>query len=177
MHTPPHTSTPPQYPPQPRDSEKKPHWSPGLSKQGLSSRAVGPHTAQKEGLPRGDEMDPQHPGQPPKPPSPSAPSKEEAKLMTQLLLTLSIPAPRPRPHPLEVHPPDPTSGWSLSSLHPVLSTSHPSPSSRHSRKWPLKGWLAPGHYPHSPPTLQLVQLFCGVFALTTPLPTPGVGLG
>ena len=83
-------------------------------------------------------MDPQHPGQPPKPPSPSAPSKEEAKLMTQLLLTLSIPAPRPRPHPLEVHPPDPTSGWSLSSLHPVLSTSHPSPSSRHSRKWPLK---------------------------------------
>ena len=24
---------------------------------------------------------------------------------------------------------------------------------------------------------QLVQLFCGVFALTTPLLTPGVGLG
>lgn len=53
MHTPPHTSTPPQYPPQPRDSEKKPHWSPGLSKQGLSSQAVGPHSAQKEGLPQG----------------------------------------------------------------------------------------------------------------------------
>lgn len=53
-HTDAHSTThqQPQHHPQPRNSEKKPHWSPGLSKQGLSSQAVGPHPAQEEGLPQ-----------------------------------------------------------------------------------------------------------------------------
>lgn len=64
------------------------------------------------------------------------------------------------------------------SLSPVLSTSHPFPSFRHSRKHPLKGLLAPGHHPNPLLTSRLVQLFC-ICSHYPPPPTPatpgGVG--
>lgn len=66
---------------------------------------------------------------------------DDSALVSPVLLLLL--KPRPRPRGIQTPP----QALSLSFPHPVLFTSHLSPSSRHGRKWLLKGLLASRHNP------------------------------